>query len=71
MENTDLFGLVAALLFVLSELLAFIPKVKANSVFQLIYNIIHAVYKGKLNPTATAPAKDPVDNVVNKGLKDK
>ena len=36
----DNWGVIAALLFLLSELLAQIPSVKANSVFQLIFGFL-------------------------------
>lgn len=33
-------GLIGTALFALSEVLALIPAVKSNSVFQLLYNLI-------------------------------
>lgn len=39
----DHWGLIVTVLFALSELLAEIPAVKANSVFQLVLQAIHAL----------------------------
>ena len=57
MSNTNIFELVITLLFVVSELLAYIPAVKANSVFQLIVTIIQAVSgKGTILNPPTKPS---------------
>ena len=40
MDNTTTYALVVTCLFALSELLAKIPQVKANSVFELIFGIL-------------------------------
>ena len=42
--SNAIFAIVASLL-VLSEILAQIPSIKANSVFQLIYNALKSVKK--------------------------
>jgi hypothetical protein len=38
------FGAIVLVLFVVSECLAFIPAVKANSVVQAITNVVKALY---------------------------
>lgn len=47
LNGTMIFGV----LFGISEALAVIPAVKANSVFQLIYNALEAVYNSMNPPT--------------------
>jgi len=40
MSTFDIIGLVATGLFVISEALASIPTIKANSIFQIIHSIL-------------------------------
>lgn len=46
--NPDTALIVVAILLFVSELLSLIPSVKANGVFQLIYNLIKLIF-GKLS----------------------
>lgn len=40
----EVFGAVVLVLFVISEVLVFIPAVKANSVVQAVINVVKALY---------------------------
>lgn len=44
-EKLQLLSALGFALFALSEVLAYIPKVKANSLFQLLQTLLEKIYK--------------------------
>lgn len=48
-------GLIVTVLFGLSEVLALVPGIKSNSVFQLIYNFLKQLQVKPADPAAPAP----------------
>jgi hypothetical protein len=48
MSESDYLSLVFGVLFALSEGLAYYPKVKANSIFQLLQAVFYRVYRSLL-----------------------
>lgn len=45
----DLYNTLGYILFVLSEILAWVPAIKSNSIVQFVFNILVSIYK-KLIP---------------------
>lgn len=45
MEPMEIIAIVFGSLFAVSEVLASIPALKANSIFQIIYNVLKALAK--------------------------